>query len=78
MSPESFNTNVRGLGLGICTGLDRIASALSALLTGYLVTHMLDWVAFTLFAVCFVVAGVLCLFCKETKEVDVDKHLKLS
>ena len=69
ITPESYPTDIRNTGLGVCSTISRIGMLIAPLLSGAFIDSMgLDtggYVAVVLYSACVFVAGALSMLLKE-------------
>lgn len=79
ITPESFPTDVRNTGLGICTLANRFAMIIAPIISGELLDSLgIDtggYIAVVLYSVSLFVAGVLGGFLKETKDTNIEQGI---
>ena len=76
ITPESYPTDIRNTGLGLCSTISRVGMLIAPLLSGALIDSMgLDaggYVAVVLYSACVFAAGALTLLLRETKDLNID------
>jgi putative MFS transporter len=76
ITPESYPTDVRNTGLGLCSTINRVAMLIAPLISGSLIDQCgLDlggYIAIVLYSVSLFVAGGLGMLLKETKGANIE------
>ena len=76
ITPESYPTDIRNTGLGLCSTISRVGMLIAPLLSGVFIDSMgIDAggaVAVVLYSACVFVAGVLTMLLRETKDLNIE------
>ena len=76
ITPESYPTDIRNTGMGLCSTVSRIGMLIASLLSGVLIDSMgVDrggYVAIVLYSASVFAAGVLSMLLRETKDSNIE------
>jgi MFS family permease len=78
ITPESYYADIRSKSVAIHSIFGQVGGIITNFVAGTMMYYELfDWLVI-MYSACLVISGVVCLFIKETKGLDIDSHLSLS